>query len=59
MEIWRLRGLEIDHATLQRWVVKFVLLLALRLRKRKKPVNGNWRMDETYIKVKGKWGLFV
>ncbi|WP_410519507.1 DDE-type integrase/transposase/recombinase [Candidatus Bandiella numerosa] len=24
-------------------------------RKRKKPVNGSWRMGETYIKVKGRW----
>jgi putative transposase len=54
-EIGRLCGLEIDHSTLQRWVVKFMPLLELQFRKRKKPVNGSWRMDETYIKVKGKW----
>ncbi|WPX96390.1 IS6 family transposase [Candidatus Bandiella woodruffii] len=30
-------------------------ILEGRFRKRKKPVNGSWRMDETYIKVKGKW----
>ena len=26
-----------------------------RVRARKKPVNGSWRMDETYIKLNGKW----
>ena len=50
-----MRGLNIDHATLQRWVVKFMPILEGTFRKRKKPVNGSWRMDETYIKVKGKW----
>ena len=30
-------------------------ILEGKFRKRKKPVNGSWRMDETYIKVKGKW----
>ena len=54
-EIGNLRGLDADHATLQRWVTKFMPLLEDRFRKRKKPVNGSWRMDETYIKVNGKW----
>ena len=54
-EIGWLRGFAIDHATLQRWVIKFMPILEGRFRKRKKPVNGSWRMDETYIKVKGQW----
>lgn len=54
-EIGGLRGLSIDHATLQIWVIKFMPILEGRFRKRKKPINGSWRMDETYIKVKGKW----
>ena len=54
-EIGGFRGVDIDHATLQRWVVKFMPLLECKFRKRKRPVNGSWRMDETYIKVKGKW----
>ena len=54
-EICGLRGLNIYHATLQRWIIKFITILEGRFRKRKKPVNGSWRMDETYIKVKGKW----
>jgi putative transposase len=54
-EIGGLRGVDIDHATLQRWVIKFVPLIDSAVRKRKKPVGNSWRMDETYIKVNGKW----
>ena len=50
-----IRGASIDHATLQRWVMRFVKLIEARTRKRKKPVGKSWRMDETYIKINGKW----
>lgn len=50
-----IRGAKIDHATLQRWVRRFVFLIDKRVRQHKKPVNGSWRMDETYIKLNGKW----
>jgi putative transposase len=49
------RGVEIDHATLNRWVVKFSPLIAANAQVRKKPTAHSWRMDETYIKVRGKW----
>jgi hypothetical protein len=48
------RGVEIDHATLNRWVVKFSPLIAASAKARKKPTAVSWRMDETYIKVRGK-----
>jgi len=54
-ELMSIRGGSIDHASLQRWVVKFTFLIDARVRKRKKAVNGSWRMDETYIKLNGKW----
>ncbi len=54
-EMMMIRGAEIDHSTLQRWVKRFVPLIDKRVRRRKKPVNGSWRMDETYIKLNGKW----
>jgi putative transposase len=54
-EMMMIRGASIDHATLQRWVKRFVRLIDVRVRKRKRPVNGSWRMDETYIKLNGKW----
>ncbi len=54
-ELMKERGVELDHATVQRWVVKYTPLLEIEFRKRKKAVGTSWRMDETYIKVKGIW----
>ena len=54
-EMASIRGAVIDHATLQRWLIKFVPLIDKEVRKRKKPVGSSWRMDETYIKINGKW----
>jgi len=49
------RGVCIDHATLNRWVVKYSPLLAGQAQIRKRPTANSWRVDETYIKVKGRW----
>src|SRR6266704_3700071 len=49
------RGGPIDHATIQRWVVKYSPQLEEAFHRRKRPVWVSWRMDETYIKVKGEW----
>jgi putative transposase len=54
-EILGERGVEGDHATLNRWVVKFSPLIAARAQAWKRPTTTRWRMDETYIKVKGRW----
>jgi len=54
-EILAERGVAVDHATLSRWVVKFSPLVAIEAHKRKKPSAVSWRMDETYIKVRGQW----
>jgi len=48
-------GVEVDHATLNRWVVKYVPLLEREFRTRKLPAGSSWRMDETYVRVKGSW----
>jgi len=54
-ELMNERGVNIDHSTVQRWVVKYTEILEDAFRKKKKTVGKSWRMDETYIKVKGKW----
>jgi len=54
-EILAERGVSVDHATLNRWVVKFAPLIADQAQARKRPTAKSWRMDETYIKVKGRW----
>ena len=57
-EILAERGVSVDHATLNRWVVKYSPLIAANAQTRKKPSDNSWRMDETYIKVKGKWTYY-
>lgn len=54
-EIMAERGVEVDHATLNRWVVKYASQIAANAQVRKRPTASSWRMDETYIKVRGKW----
>ena len=54
-EIMKERGVEVDHATLQRWVVNYTPQIVKAFGKRKRPVGGSWRMDETSIRVKGQW----
>jgi putative transposase len=54
-EMMKERGVEVDHATLQRWVVKYTPQIVKAFGKRKRPIGGSWRMDETYIRVKGQW----
>jgi len=49
------RGVEVDHSTLNRWVLKYVPLLDKQFRACKRLVGSSWRMDETYVRVKGAW----
>ncbi|MVA56854.1 IS6 family transposase [Agrobacterium vitis] len=57
-EIMAERGVAVDHATLNRWVVKYSPFIACRAQRRKSAASSSWRMDETYIQVKGKWTYF-
>ena len=49
------RGVFVDHATVHRWALKMLPVLAAVFRARKRPVGSSWRVDETYIKVGGEW----
>jgi IS6 family transposase len=49
------RGLRADHVTVWRWVQRYASELERRLRSRLNSTNDSWRVDETYIRVKGKW----
>lgn len=49
------RGIIVDHSTLHRWVIRLVPLLDKVFRRNKRAVGRRWRMDETYIKIKGQW----
>jgi IS6 family transposase len=53
------RGIEVDHTTLYRWVQHYAPLIEKRLRWFwRRPTSTSWRLDETYIKVKGKWAYY-
>src|SRR6266702_4353219 len=54
-ELMEERGVEVDHSTINRWVIKYSPRLEEAFHRRKRPVWVSWRMDETYIKVKGEW----
>lgn len=49
------RGLTVDHSTVYRWVQVYAPELDKRCRPYLKPTNDSWRVDETYIEVKGEW----
>ena len=48
------RGVAVDHATLNRWVIKYAPEFEKVFRRRQRPVGRSWRLDETYVKIKGK-----
>jgi transposase, IS6 family len=54
-ELFRERGLEVDHSTLNRWVLTSAPLIERRLRPFRKPHCRSIRIDETYIKIRGQW----
>jgi putative transposase len=54
-ELMRERGVHVDHSTVNRWVIKYSPQLEDAFHRRKRPVRVSWRMDETYIKIKGEW----
>src|SRR2546422_3082962 len=54
-EMMRERGLQVDHTTIYRWVQHYAPELEKRSRPHLKTTNDSWRVDETYIKIKGTW----
>ncbi len=54
-EIMKERGFEVDHSTINRWVVHYAPQLEHAFHQKKKSPSDRWRLDESYIKVKGSW----
>src|SRR6516164_4561823 len=54
-EIMAERGLSVDHSTIARWVLRYAPVLNERLRRHVRRPTGSWRVDETYIRVNGRW----
>jgi len=53
-EMMNERGVTVDHSTLNRWVIKYAPEVAKQFRRLQCPVGRSWRLDETYVKIKGK-----
>ena len=49
------RGVQVDHVTIYRWVLRFTPLLAEAARPCRHAVGDRWFVDETYVKVAGQW----
>jgi putative transposase len=49
------RGIAVDQSTVHRWAIKLLPVLEKAFRRHKRPVGKSWRMDETYIRIKGEW----
>src|SRR5215475_11929251 len=49
------RGIAVEHSSLNRWVIKSALEFGKAFRRRQRPVGRSWRVDETYVRIKGKW----
>jgi IS6 family transposase len=49
------RGINVDHVTIHRWVLRFSPLLADAARFGRLRVGDRWYVDETYVKVSGRW----
>ncbi|OTP75021.1 Transposase [Caballeronia sordidicola] len=49
------RAVSVDHSTVHRWAIKLLPALGKAFGPRKQGIGRSWRMDETYIKVKGEW----
>ena len=54
-EMFLERGLEVDHSTLNRWVLTYARLIEKRLRQFRQPHCGSLRIDETYVMIREQW----
>jgi transposase-like protein len=49
------RGVVVSHTTIHRWVIRYVPEFEKRWNRFARPVNNSRRVDETYVKIRGKW----
>lgn len=54
-EMMQERGVSVDYSSINQWAIRFLPLIEKMAPETQRPVGGSWRMDETYIKVKGVW----
>ena len=49
------RGVEVSHTTILRWVVRYVPEFEKRWNRHARRIGSSWRVDETYVSIRGKW----
>jgi transposase-like protein len=54
VEMMAERGVDLSHTTILRWVQHYVPEFEKRWRRYARPVGTSWRVDETYIRVRGR-----
>jgi transposase-like protein len=54
-ELMAERGLSVDHTTIWRWTQRYAPEVQRRLRGRLKPKGSTWHMDETFVRIAGRW----
>ncbi len=54
VQMMKERGLHLTHTTIMRWVHQYSSIISEKVKKHLKATNDSWRMDETYLKIKGK-----
>ena len=54
-EMMEERNLTVDHTTIYQWVQRYASELEKRCRPHLRPTNDSYRVDETYVKIKGQW----
>src|SRR5207249_3225914 len=55
LELMADRGVAVSHTTIMRWVIRYVPEFEKRWNRFARPVGRSWRVDETYISVRGRW----
>src|SRR5947209_11824609 len=58
-EIMAERNVHVDHVTIWRWIQRYAPELSRRCRPELRRTNGSWRVDETYLRVAGKWTIYI
>jgi putative transposase len=57
-EMMQERGINVDYSTIHRWVIHYAAQLDKEFRTKKRKPCRRWRLDETYMKVKGQWKYY-
>ena len=55
VEMMSERGVSVAHSTILRWVLRYVPEFEKRWNRFRRPVGGSWRVDETYVCIRGQW----